>query len=139
MSETGREFTSAISLALIVLGVFGMLGVLGYTGPAVSHDGFDYKCLVEGPFRTSPPFALMSEAVEVRGHFSVWPLGRACDWERSDGLGYVTATSDWTATVAFLLCAVLAVSGSVLRNVAARYSPGAGCCRLSTERGDETA
>lgn len=122
MSEIGREFTSAISLALIVLGVIGMLGVLGYTGLAASHDGFDYKCLVEGPFRTSPPFALMSEAVEVRGYFSVWPLGRACDWERSDGLGYVTATSNWTATIAFLLCAMMAVSGRTLRSVVARRS-----------------
>lgn len=122
MSEIGREFTSAISLALIVLGVIGLLAVFGYTGIAASHDGFDYKCLVEGPFRTTPPLALMSEAVEVRGYFSVWPLGRACDWERSDGLGYVTATSDWTATIAFLLCAVMAVSGSVLRSVVAKHS-----------------
>jgi hypothetical protein len=101
-------------MALIVLGVIGMFGVVAFTGFEASRESFEYRCIVEGPFRTSPPFALLSEAVEVRGYFSLWPLGRACYWERADGQGFVTALPGWGATVAFLICLALAVAGRIL-------------------------
>ncbi|GAB3136207.1 hypothetical protein GCM10027057_13150 [Marisediminicola antarctica] len=79
-----------------------------------------YKCLVEGPFRDSPPYALVSEAVEVRGYFSWIPLGRACSWERADGLGFVTALPDWSATIPFILGTAATVAGIAIFIVLAR-------------------
>lgn len=110
----------ACGVTLITVGVVGLLLVVGFTSVSAWYQGFDYKCLVEGPFRSSPPFALVSEAVEVRGYFSVWPLGRACDWQRADGAGFVTAGPDWIATGAAIVCLALAVLGRVVLTMQAR-------------------
>ncbi|PWC07909.1 hypothetical protein DF223_00670 [Mycetocola zhujimingii] len=118
MNETGRELTAAIGLALIWCGVLGMIAVLVFTGLAASHDGFTYKCLVEGPYPEPSAGAILTEAAQPAGRFSLWPLGRACDWEDADGQRSITALPDWTATVTFLSCASSAVLGRALRTVA---------------------
>jgi hypothetical protein len=105
---------------MVVAGVVGLLLVIGFTGMAASYGGVDYRCLVEAPFRTAPPFPPVSEAVEVHGYMSLWPFGRACDWERADGAGFVTAGPDWIWTIAALFCAGLAIAGRVLLDLHTR-------------------
>ncbi|WP_158251081.1 hypothetical protein [Cryobacterium sp. Y11] len=62
----------------------------------------------------SAPFAVTSEAVRVQGSFSWWPLGRACNWQRADGQGFVMAGPGWATTITFLVCAAVASVGGVL-------------------------
>jgi hypothetical protein len=106
--------TRRIGTSLLVVGVIAALGVVGFAWLVATYGGLDYKCIVEGPHWESAPFALASEAARVRGHFSSWPLGRACDWERADGRGFVTAGPGWTSTIMFLVCVAIAVVAAVL-------------------------
>lgn len=87
---------------------------------AAHYTGVQYRCLVGGPFRDSPPYALVSEAVQVRGSFSWIPLGRTCSWERADGLGFVTALPDWSATIPAILGIGATVAGIAILIVLAR-------------------
>jgi hypothetical protein len=105
---------------MIAVGVVGLIASVTLTGLAASYQGFDYKCLVEGPFRESPPFVLISEAAEVRGYFSIWPLGRACEWERADGLGFITAGPSWVPTLIALAFLALAGIGRTALTIDAR-------------------
>lgn len=121
--------TPSIGISLIVVGVIAALCVVALAWLSATYGGLDYKCLVEGPRRVSAPFAVTSEAVRVHGSFSWWPLGRACNWQRADGQGFVTAGPGWTTTITFLVCAAVASVGGVLiaiGNVRSRSSVAAG-------------
>ncbi|PWC08114.1 hypothetical protein [Mycetocola zhujimingii] len=100
-----------LCVLLIVVGVAGMIGILAVGGSAAQYGGLEYRCMIEGPFPSSPPLALVTEVAPERAYLSLWPFGRACDWERADGQGVVTAFSDLGATVGFLICAAMAVVG----------------------------
>lgn len=115
----------AVGLTFTIFGSVAALGVYAFAWLAASYGGLQYKCLVEGPFRESAPFALVSEAVEVRGYVSSWPLGRACDWERADELGFVTALPGWSATGTFVLCLAVVFVGVGLLVVEVRARRGA--------------
>ena len=97
--------TRSIGISLIVVGVIAALCVVALARRSATHGGLDYKCLVEGPRQVSAPFMVTSEAVRVHGSFSWWPLGRACNWQRADDQGFVTANPVWTTTITFLVCA----------------------------------
>ena len=111
-------------IALTTIGLLAAIGVFGFVWLAATHGGLDYKCIVEGPRRESAPFAVVSEAVQVHGYFSSWPLGRACDWERADGKGFVTASPGWAGTIDFLSCLAIAAVGVVLRNLGSQRRSG---------------
>lgn len=100
-----------LRILLVFVGVLGMMWTLGVGGAAASHGGFEHGCIVEGPFRSSPPHALSMDGGPERAYLSLWPFGRACDWKRSDGPGVVTALPDWTQTGVFLACATMAIVG----------------------------
>jgi hypothetical protein len=131
MANRRLASTRAIGISLIIVGVIAALGVVGFAWLVATYGGLDYKCIVEGPHRESAPFALASEAVRVHGYFSVLPLGRACNWERADGQGVVTAGPGWTSTIMFLVYVAIAVVGAALlavadactRSLAAKASP----------------
>jgi hypothetical protein len=118
MSETGRDDSGALGLTLIVFGVLGMIVVLVSTGLTASHGGVGYLCSTEGPYAD---LASRAGEADAFGRFSVWPLGRTCDWAR-DGHIYASADSDWTATIAFLFCAASAVVGRTLLDMLAKRS-----------------
>jgi hypothetical protein len=131
MANRRLASTRPIGISLIVVGVLAALGVVAFAWLVATYGGLDYKCVVEGPRRESAPFAFASEAVRVHGYFSVWPLGRACSWERADGRGFVTAGPGWTRTIMFLVYVAIAVVGAALlaagdartRSLAAAASP----------------
>jgi hypothetical protein len=106
--------TRSIGISLIVVGVIAALCVVALAWLSATYGRTDYKCLVEGPRRVSVLFAVTSEAVRVHGSFSWRPLGRACNWQRADGQGFVMAGPGWTITITFLVCAAVASVGGVL-------------------------
>jgi hypothetical protein len=106
--------TRSIGISLIVVSAIAALSVVALAWLSATYGGLDYKCLVEGPRRVSAPFAVTSEAVRVHGSFSWWPLGRACNWQREDGQGFVIAGPGWTTTITFFVCAAVACAGGVL-------------------------
>lgn len=108
-SRVSRRFC----MALIVGGVIGMIGILVVEGYGAGYGGLAHRCIVEGPFPTTPALAPVTEAGPERAYVSLWPFGLACDWERADGQGVVTAYSDWSATAGFLVCAAMAIGGGV--------------------------
>jgi hypothetical protein len=112
--KSRMALTRSIGISLIVVGVIAALCVVALAWLAATYGGLDYKCLVEGPRRVSAPFAVTSEAVRVHGSFSWWPLGRACNWQRADGQGFVLAGPGWITTITFLVCAAVASVGGVL-------------------------
>lgn len=103
-----------LRMFLVVVGVIGMIWTLGAGGAAAQYGGIEYRCMVEGPFPTSPPLALITEGEPERAYLSLWPYGRACDWKRADGQGLVTASSDWSATGAFIVSAAMAITGGLI-------------------------
>lgn len=120
MANSRSAWTRTTAIAVMLLGVISSIGVVGFTWLAATYGGLDYKCIVEGPRRAYAPFALVSEAVEVHGSFSWWPMGRACLWERADGHGFVTAGPDWSATIVFVSCVVIATAGAIVLQLRTR-------------------
>lgn len=110
-SGSGSRTTA---VAVMLLGVMTSIGVVGFTWLAASYGGLDYRCIADGPRREYAPFAVVSEAVQVHGFFSWWPMGRACEWERADGHGFVTAGPGWSATIVFVSCVVIATAGAIV-------------------------
>ncbi|GAB3127902.1 hypothetical protein [Glaciibacter psychrotolerans] len=108
---TRRRVIRLIGIWLLVVGAVAFVVVVGETWAGAVNKGVDYKCRVEGPHPTVPALALVSEAVHVHGYFSWLPLGRACTWERADGLGFVTAGPDWQDTLTAAGSALVAVVG----------------------------
>lgn len=106
--------TRPIGISLIVVGVVAALCVVALAWLSATYGGLDYKCVVEGPRRASAPFAVASDVVRVYGSFSLWPLGRACYRQRTDGQGFVTAGPGWTTTIIFLVWVAVASVGGVL-------------------------
>lgn len=102
-----------LCMFLIVVGVAGMIWILAVGGAAAQYGGLEYRCMVEGPFPSSSPLALATEVGPERAYLSLWPFGRACDWARADGQGVVTAFSGWSQTVAFIVCAAIAIVGGI--------------------------
>lgn len=113
MAKSSSASTRAAGIAPILLGAFAALGIFAFTSLAATYGGLDYKCIVAGPNRDSAPFALVSEAARVHGHLSWWPPGRACDWERADGQGFVTAGPSWTNTIMFVDCVAIVIAGAI--------------------------
>ena len=100
--------------------------MVGLAWLTATYGGLDYKCAVEGPRRESAPFAVASEVVRVHGSLSSWPLWRACEWERADSQGFVTAGPSWTTTIVLLVCIAVAPVGAVVLAVGgARTRSGA--------------
>ena len=132
--ESRMALTRSIGISLIVVGVLAGVCVFALAWLSATYGGLDYKCLVEGPRRVSAPFAVTSEAVRVHGTFSWWPLGRACNWQRADGQGFVIAGPGWSTTVTSLVCAAVASVGGVLvaiGNASTRFLAAAGQQRTS--------
>lgn len=104
-----------LGLAVVLLGLLLAGGQL----VAANYKGATFKCLVEGP---SSSLAEVSERSDiVTGHPALWPLGRACDWKRSDGAGTITTYSgSWPGTVESL---VLLIGGAVLTLTPRRQQP----------------
>jgi hypothetical protein len=100
------------------------LGLVGSSALVSAHGGLEYKCLVEGPRPTEPPLAVVSEASGiVEGSFTLWPVGRQCEWDRADGLGTVTANSGAWGTTAFAGGgALLAIAGAGMVLLSREYS-----------------
>jgi hypothetical protein len=102
MSETGnsnrgRHGYVASGLGVLVL---GLLLAAGQLVPA-NFKGSTFKCLVEGP--TSAMAEVSERAGVVAGHPAIWPLGRACEWDRADGVGTITTYSgSWPGTFVVL-------------------------------------
>jgi len=112
-----------VARALIVAGSLFTLAWVSLMWVAAHYSGVQYRCLVAGPFQESPPYALSSEAVEVRGSFSWTRLGRVCEWERADGLGFVTALPDWSWALPALLAILISVIGLALLVVQTKAKP----------------
>lgn len=108
-----------LGASLLVAGALAALMTVLTAYVAAAYGGMDYKCLVEGP---RSPLAEVSERSDiVSGRFSLWPLGRACEWARADGNGWVTATPDnWAGTVGVLVASAVALLGAGLLWSAAR-------------------
>lgn len=135
MVKSRVALTRPIGISLIVVGVIAALCVVGLAWLTATYGGLDYKCVVDGPRRESAPFAVASEAVRVHGSFSSWPLGRACEWERADGQGFVTAGPSWTTTIILLVWIAIASVGAVLLAVGgARTRSGAERCSQGNTR-----
>ena len=115
-----RRTTQNVGRGIAAVGAVFAAACVSLTGLAAFHEGVQHGCLVEGPFRDSPPYPLLSEAVEVRGYFSWLPLGRACEWERADGAGFITALPDWSATVPVLVGVLISMSGIIVLVVSRR-------------------
>ena len=87
---------------LFLTGVVVCLGLVASSALVSSRGGLEYNCLVSGPVPTEPPLAVVSEAPGiVEGSFTLWPIGRQCEWDRADGDGTVTVTSGAWGTTAF--------------------------------------
>ncbi|QYF72977.1 hypothetical protein [Cryobacterium sp. PAMC25264] len=85
------------AIILIVLGLLAAVTGAGFSYATAVAQGADHGCLVDGPFS---PLADVSERSDiVTGSFSIWPLGRACAWERADGTGTDVARPGWGTTV----------------------------------------
>lgn len=99
--------------------LLGFLVVAAQLMPA-SYKGATYKCRVEGP---SSPVAAVSERSDVvTGSPALWPIGRACEWDRSDGAGTITTYSgSWAGTIIALgllvggMAVTLVAFGSAMR------------------------
>jgi hypothetical protein len=89
----GRHGFIAFGLIAVILGLLLAAGQLA----AGNYKGSTFKCLVEGP---SSELAEVSErAGVVTGDPTMWPLSRACEWDRADGAGTITTYSgNWPGT-----------------------------------------
>lgn len=135
MTSDRSVLTRPTGISLIVVGVIAAVGVVAVAWLSATYGGLDYKCVVEGPRRTAAPFALASEAVRVSGSFSFWPLGRACDWQRADGQGFVTAGPGWTTTIIFLVGVGIASIGGLLLAVGSAGTRSAAAKRAQSISG----
>lgn len=89
------------------------------------HGGIQHGCITEGPFDVASPHAVLTPAVDVRGYFSWFPLGRACEWPRTDGGGVVTALPEWGGTIVALMGIAVGLIGLGLLALSLRRSRGA--------------
>src|SRR5690554_842110 len=107
-----------LGYGMLFAGAAVSVGLVASSALVASHGGHDYKCMVEGPVPTEPPLAVVSEASGiVEGSFTLWPIGRQCEWDRADGNGTVTANSGAWGTTAFAgggALLALAGAGTVL-------------------------
>ncbi|MET0933468.1 MAG: hypothetical protein ABWX56_07130 [Mycetocola sp.] len=126
MNDERSSDVQRLRMFLVVAGVIGMIWALGVGGAAAQYGGVEYRCMVEGPFPTSPPMASLTEGEPERAYLSVWPYGRACEWKRADGQGPVTAFSDWSATGGFLACAAMAIAGGFFIGRREKATPSEG-------------
>lgn len=96
---SNRRPGRSIAVGLVVI-LLGFLLVAAQLMPA-TYKGATYKCRVEGP---SSPMAAMSERSDVvTGYPALWPVGRACEWDRSAGGGTITTYSgSWAGTLVAL-------------------------------------
>ncbi|QHC56121.1 hypothetical protein [Rathayibacter tanaceti] len=111
--ETARHSTRR--LVLIAVAVLGLAGVVALALVplqywALSAQGLDDACRVS--LGGVPP-----EAGElVRGFWSWWPLGGACEWKLLDGTTAVDRP-DWSTTVVAGVGAALLLAGIALAAV----------------------
>jgi hypothetical protein len=105
VKRTGWDRTDArrrLGCVLLFAGAAVCLSLVASSAMGSSRGGMEYNCLVSGPVPTEPPLAVVSEAPGiVEGSFSVWPLGRQCEWDRADGRGTVVANSGAWGSTAF--------------------------------------
>jgi len=100
-----------VLLGLIVFGIAGMVWLLVVGGAAflAEYQGAEYKCSVEGPYVVR---AFPSEVGPVSGGFTLWPLGRECEWPTEREGETVVARGDyWAGTVALIALGVTSVAG----------------------------
>jgi hypothetical protein len=105
-----------LGYVLLISGAAVCLGLIASSALASSRGGMEYNCMVAGPVPTEPPLAVVSEAPGiVEGSFSVWPLGRQCEWNRADGRGTVVADSGaWGSTALAAGAGLLSLIGAGL-------------------------
>lgn len=103
--RTGQDRTDTrrrLGYVLLFAGAAVCLSLVASSAMVSSRGGMEYNCMVSGPVPTEPPLAVVSEASGiVEGSFSVWPLGRQCEWDRADGRGTVVANSGAWGSTAF--------------------------------------
>ncbi|PPH50411.1 hypothetical protein [Rathayibacter sp. AY1E2] len=111
-STPARKRLTAARLALLAglaLAVAGLaaLALVPLQFANIDRQGFDYVCSVS--LGGVPP-----EAGDlVRGFWSWWPLGAACEWTLLDGTTVVDLP-DWSTTAVAIVGAVLLVVGAAL-------------------------
>lgn len=94
------------------IGAFYALAWLALQYLGADHEGAQHGCIVSGPFLASPPYVAASESAQVYGHFSWFPLGRACSWEQADG--FITVLPDWSGTIPMLALLAIVMAGAAL-------------------------
>lgn len=120
MADGNAAGSPRLGLALLVSGTLLTALIIVAAYVTATYGTLDYKCAVEGP---DSPLAEVSERSGiVHGWFSLWPLGRACDWVRADGRGWVTALPGWADTTCVLATAALALLGVRILWTAGRRS-----------------
>jgi hypothetical protein len=80
-----RRLLSAVALTGMVIACWGLLSILVTAGAALTN-----ACQQDGPFS---PAAGPADVSFSEQRISVWPLGRECEWIRSDGKGFVRTNS----------------------------------------------
>jgi uncharacterized membrane protein HdeD (DUF308 family) len=103
---TAARFALLVGAVLILAGLVA-LALVPLQYATLSAQGFDDLC--RGSLGGVPP-----EAGElVRGFWSWWPLGAACQWTLLDGTTVVDLP-DWSTTAVAVVGAVLLVVGAAL-------------------------
>jgi hypothetical protein len=103
-----------VGLVLLTVGPIIFLATLGGAYVLATYQTAEYKCIVEGPH--SPLAEISEDSTILRdARFSVWPLGRECEWRRADGAGWVTADSgNWPGTAVLLASGAATATGILL-------------------------
>jgi hypothetical protein len=88
-------------LGFIVFGLAGVVWTLLVAGSAfvATYQGAEYRCIVEGPHH---PLTASPEVSPVSAGFSVWPMGRQCEWPTVDGTTVLAQSDDWGLTTGML-------------------------------------
>jgi hypothetical protein len=102
-------------LGIVMFSIGGVLWLLtvAFASLAASHGG---GCMVSGPYHAE---AYPPEAGPVSERFTMWPMGRECEWPTA-GSGTVVAQPDWSGTIAVSIVGGVAVVGLMIALVPLR-------------------
>lgn len=96
-----------ISGAVLALCGLGVLGLVALQYGYLSREGLDFMCSM------SVGGLPIDEGSLVRGFWSWWPLGGACEWTLLDGT-VILDLPDWSTTAVAVVGAALLVAGLAL-------------------------